>query len=329
MKIVIYAGSILLWLFFISLKRGEKSLGNELNEKFRFPEGSIGKHLLIKYGYYLKTPMGATTISWVVNLFLLLSIISSVIFLFKKEWYLVGLLILNIIILNSTRLKLDPRFDSAMDDEARELLGELYREINSVKQDNNHDNESATVSMEPSDSNLRNQDKQSISEAETDGTGQYIQLFNDCFSDVTSALGTAPLVSNLDRELIPFLYVVNDIALYAAKKDRASVAEALLENVVGDLDRFDESVAFYGSFISGREARGDWWLGETDSFKDQFLLACMVALGDVLINPKVKDDYDNVPLDIHNANDIVNFSIIMADAVYPRLVDYYQQVSLA
>lgn len=164
-----------------------------------------------------------------------------------------------------------------------------------------------------------------------------VLLFSECLSDIKNQIITSPIVSNVEDELVPFLYVMTDVTVFNAYKNRKKYADVLLAyfgdkyNFNQDEDnKFRKRVTFYSKIIGGkREVRGYWMKMLNKDFEEgDFLLLSLVALGDILINSEAGNDYENAPVPQHGIFEIMNFAEIMVLEVAPRIQEYCGEVFL-
>lgn len=139
-------------------------------------------------------------------------------------------------------------------------------------------------------------------------------------------------MEKFQREIVPLMYVISDIAVinsgygkYGREKN-SNLFKAWYKNKLVNYpteDMFNERVNFYAEFVRGRQPRYEWMFFEKPDWKENGILRCCVAFGDLLWNPNCINDYDNAPVLIRNITDAPEFVIGMKNLISVIAEFYY------
>lgn len=144
---------------------------------------------------------------------------------------------------------------------------------------------------------------------DSDNLTQIIELFHSYRAKVKSLLSDCYILGKDSVfEIVPLQIAIAQYVYSALGADARPLQTSIDEWARGfaDDDRLEallkKRVDFYGEIMRGRKLRGEWVFGVLDDLDDNPILRCLVAFGDILINPACGDDYDNAP---PKRNDIV------------------------
>lgn len=157
-----------------------------------------------------------------------------------------------------------------------------------------------------------------------------IQLFDNLFQDLKNLLTPYSLLDNLEFEIMAFIYFTTDLALFQYKKERREVAFAIKKHLKerygisrSESEYIDNRVDFYGEIARGKNVQGLWWLGDETAINNQnVVFRCLVALGDIVRNPDLLNNYEKGGIVIGDITDTMAFSQIMIHEVLPKVNDY-------
>ena len=137
------------------------------------------------------------------------------------------------------------------------------------------------------------------------------------------------IIENCSVELLPFLYVVSDIAAVNTEYDRRKMKELIFSQfyrLLGDDARtdvsldiwFDSRIDLYGEAVRGHDLIGLFFPGNSDVWKKgSAIVRCSVMLGDILLNDDIEtiEDYEETPIRLCDISDAMEGSkLIMAIA---------------
>lgn len=119
----------------------------------------------------------------------------------------------------------------------------------------------------------------------------------------------------LQVEIVPFMYVIADIATINANKDRNFTSNIfkkwyrkslIISNQIDDI--FNERVNFYAEFVRGKQPRYEWLFFEKPQIEENGIFRCCAAFGDIIFNPECLENYDNAPVIINGIDNNLIFA---------------------
>jgi Ca2+/Na+ antiporter len=161
---------------------------------------------------------------------------------------------------------------------------------------------------------------------------KYKRIFKKTYDVVLNQLKGIEISCDIEKELLPVLFVVCDFAATSAKKDRSAITNEILaflnsdciENKMQD-DVFKNRVDLYGEIIRGKSLRAEWLFGNTN-IESNAIVNCGIAFGDVLVNPDCAVNYSSAPVMIHNVFEVTEFATIMTNQVLPEFVNCFKKI---
>lgn len=131
----------------------------------------------------------------------------------------------------------------------------------------------------------------------------------------TAALSIAQkssIAHNPEFELLPAMFVICDYSTASCEKDRHAVADKIMSKITKlcenfNPEKFDQRCNLYGEIIRGKDIRGEWLFGNTDSLSNP-ISKIAGLLGDILVNPACADNYEEAPVVIYGMSDVIRFS---------------------
>lgn len=82
---------------------------------------------------------------------------------------------------------------------------------------------------------------------------------------------------------------------------------------------------FYGEVIRGRRLRAEWLMGDISDIERNAIINCMIAFGDILVNPSCVDNYDSAPLVIHDIFLLAEFTALMSNQITQEFVNLFKE----
>lgn len=152
----------------------------------------------------------------------------------------------------------------------------------------------------------------------------YHATFSKLFAD------SEVVLANVGEELIPFMFVVSQVALTNSNyENRDFDIISLLDIFIDWIDKngyktdilkiFDDRLHLYVDVISDKKKpRYEWLMFNTPEGNTDFISRCHAVFGDILFNPACANDYENAPAMIHDIFSVVDFR--------PKMVDFYFSV---
>jgi hypothetical protein len=145
-----------------------------------------------------------------------------------------------------------------------------------------------------------------------------IDLFERYKKTLESELKSCQIVHPASYdEIIPLLFVLAGY-VYASLGESGEFPTQCLTKWVNRYIRtpaqrnwLHERAAFYGAFIRGRKVRGEWRYNKADDREDDPVVRCVIAFGDILMNPDCVANYKYAPLMLSTAREITTFADAM------------------
>lgn len=82
---------------------------------------------------------------------------------------------------------------------------------------------------------------------------------------------------------------------------------------------------FYGEIMRGRELRGECVFGNVEAVNNP-VIRCIIAFGDMIINPACIDNYDGVPSILLGFDDIIAFQKILQNNVTKAISTFVESI---
>jgi hypothetical protein len=129
----------------------------------------------------------------------------------------------------------------------------------------------------------------------------------------------APYIKDLRCELdiASALVVIYDFAVYNKGENRRLVSQLICPLAMKLTNATNEDLQkrmdFYGEFIRGKQPRCDYCPG--NGSVDNGVLRVIMALGDIVYNPDLINDYDNATVLVGDIFSSVAFTEVMKDKV--------------
>ena len=133
----------------------------------------------------------------------------------------------------------------------------------------------------------------------TTGKNKYTEIFLDHFNKGVEICAEKVFNNHYKDELLPALFVISDYAALSAKKDREFLSRELMGIIKEKLSdsfsgaTFLQRVNLFTEIIRGKEIRGEWLYGQTNSINQDPITRVGGLLGDILINPNCAENYDD------------------------------------
>ena len=166
-------------------------------------------------------------------------------------------------------------------------------------------------------------------EAVQDVFSDYYKIFSKRFEDPDIVL------ANVDEELIPFLFVISQIALSNSNCETTELLDVFFEwiNTLGlktdILKIFDERLRLYTDIICNeKKPRYEWLMFNAPKDTIDTIARCHAVFGDILINPTCATNYENAPVVLHSIFKVKEFSTKMVD-FYFLLIKFCHEVTSA
>lgn len=110
---------------------------------------------------------------------------------------------------------------------------------------------------------------------------------------------------SMSLDLEPLIYVISDLAVMYANKDRNKVSNEVLDCIFTKYqncsdfqaakNRFLSRTDFYTEVINGKPLHGHCMSGMHSKIENNAIMRCAVAFTDCLQNPSYIDDYEGAP----------------------------------
>lgn len=148
-----------------------------------------------------------------------------------------------------------------------------------------------------------------------------------------SCIGVIKESLALHFEAIILLTVIIDFVYACQEKDRYALNDCTLDWAqricLSDNNRkeYHQRIELYGSIIRGRPLRGEWLFGKTQPFEDDPIWRCVVAFGDILINPNCANNYDSAPIELHDIEHVLNFSNVAMKGVMEAITNFVKAIA--
>nr|DAP11667.1 MAG TPA: hypothetical protein [Caudoviricetes sp.] len=163
----------------------------------------------------------------------------------------------------------------------------------------------------------------------------YTRSFEDSYQDLHDSLIDSKIVtSDLDVELIPFVYTVYDLVAFDYGFDR----EELLKYFKNWIDAcfcsdkvysiFYERHNLYSEIVRGKRPRYEWMIGNPTNIESSAILNLCAAFGDILYNPTCANNYDKAPIMIHGFSEAIDFTATMTKFSSKVMNTFYEALSL-
>ena len=182
----------------------------------------------------------------------------------------------------------------------------------------------------------RNDDHQKKSSSQKPPVQDLAELYDDTYNRISEKLQPVDFISYTDKDLIiPLLLVIGDYVQLCKGKDRQK-SFALLKPWIQETilypresDWLMKSIDFYSEVISDVYIRGEWLKNhDTGPYKDNPVLRCFVAFGDLMVNRLCFVDYKNVPFQKTDHSEYADFEKIMKNEVYNIIEGFVGDVSV-
>ncbi len=147
------------------------------------------------------------------------------------------------------------------------------------------------------------------------------------------------VLSSAEIEIIPFLATITDHIVASFGGDRQSTIRQIMDKYIPFLTStpeidttesacilMDQRMDIYGKIIRGElQPRYEWNLFEEVPQADIYMKS-FSALCDILVNPACSNDYENAPVCIHGLSEVMQFSKIALNYMYPEISNYCLQI---
>lgn len=131
-----------------------------------------------------------------------------------------------------------------------------------------------------------------------------------------------------ELDIAAALLVIFDFAVYNKGQNREKVAQLICpiaKTLTNSTDsELQRRMDFYGEFIRGKQPRCDFCFGNGNV--DNGLLRVIMALGDIVYNPNLIDDYDNAPVLIGDMFLNLKFTEIMKNKVTKEIASVFDYI---
>lgn len=153
---------------------------------------------------------------------------------------------------------------------------------------------------------------------------QILSIYKKYCKLVIRACKSAPfLIQNVQFEARCFVYAVMDVAAFTSGLYRdllySTVSGYLFRSKFKTQDeifRFNKRREFYADRVTKKDVRADWFATPDISFmRNNEILCCCGAFGDILINPQCADDYINAPISLYGVYELNSFATQCMDKV--------------
>ncbi len=131
-----------------------------------------------------------------------------------------------------------------------------------------------------------------------DSNQNKIALFELRRSQLLKAINRSKFPRNASFEVLPVMVAVADYASFCSGKDNKDLlCELILHHIHNEEDasKFSNRWSLYAQIIDGKSPRGEWIIGDKSQWKNDDIIRCATAFGDVLINPECAENYDHAP----------------------------------
>jgi len=135
-------------------------------------------------------------------------------------------------------------------------------------------------------------------------------------------------------ELAAVMYVITDMAVMSAGKDRSwipGIAKYLSDEKLIDMSTMQSRIDFYGEIIRGEvKLRGDCIDFNLPNGKIDPIYKCCIAYGDISCNPDCADNYKDAPILIRGITDMISFNKNLGIFCHDmeKLFEYFHDVSI-
>lgn len=138
------------------------------------------------------------------------------------------------------------------------------------------------------------------------------------------------IAHNPEFELLPAMFVICDYSAASCGKDRYDIADEIMpkiaelcENFIPE--EFNQRCDLYGKIIRGKDIRGEWLFGNTDSLSNP-ISKIAGLLGDILVNPACSTNYEYAPIVMHDTFDVMWFSKEIMFPIIDELVQLFKEI---
>lgn len=140
----------------------------------------------------------------------------------------------------------------------------------------------------------------------------------------------SPIAHNPGFELLPAMFVICDYSAASCEKDRYDVANKIMPKITKlcenfNPEEFDQRCDLYGEIIRGKDIRGEWLFGNTDSLSNP-ISKIAGLLGDILVNPACADNYEEAPVIIYDISDVMRFSTEVMFPIIDELGQLFKDI---
>ena len=126
-------------------------------------------------------------------------------------------------------------------------------------------------------------------------------------------------------EIASVLFSVTDLAVFQNGKNRIAVNEIIYpmssELTGQSVEYLQSRVSFYSEFIRVKQPRADFCFGEGNV--DDGLLRIIIALGDIIFDSALIDNYDFAPITVQSIDKCMKFTSIMKKNVTQEIAFLY------
>lgn len=160
------------------------------------------------------------------------------------------------------------------------------------------------------------------------------KLFTESYNKIRKCLSETEIwVDDYQFEIVPLLVVLSDFIAMYEKKDRQAINQqaiqwacAVLKDVRSE-QWLDNRVNLYGQIIRSKKIRGDWLFGDTEKYNSSPILRCVVAFGDILVNPSCADNYDEAPWLLKDFTVIIPFAAVITSSVVEVIASFCDNIA--
>lgn len=157
------------------------------------------------------------------------------------------------------------------------------------------------------------------------------KIFSKHFNRISNLIKTSCYGFSSD-ELLYALYIIVDFAAASFNKNRQKIVNDVINwynyNVRAlNFDELDERISLYGAILRGEiKLRGDWLKSKINtSIANPIFIVC-TAYGDIVTNPKCKENYLASGLCINNIFEEMIFSTQIMPNVLNEMTELYNDI---